>query len=1181
MAFPERGRAQPRLEETADSFDDRELLRSLNKLALSTSPANSTTRPSALRISSSPSPNEQANYSAQRLSSVSPSARAPSRSPVSRVNSSGFNSLSRSSTPTLLRKTSMNSLRSSSGIAPSRAPSRRSSSNHLSPIGPRSPRSPFNLAEFREKPVHTASSVARTYMKKELELLHGESTTYRPETIVILNDACYGHRYSRPRATKGDLNSIVERPERIQASVFGVSMAYIRLGERHCDGKYPLYPELDPLSLPTVPFHIRKTDRTLALDSAAVTNVHGTKWMEELKIMCESAESKLALNTNELRRPDMNRGSNATPPQELHKGDLYLCSESLNAFEGALGAVCEAVDGVFNDSPYKRAFVAVRPPGHHCSASHPSGFCWVNNVHVGIMHGFMNHGLTHAAIIDFDLHHGDGSQAIAWDHNKRSFTATKNMSAWKRTSIGYFSLHDINSYPCEYGDDEKVRNASVCVENAHGQSIWNVHLQEWKSDVEFWKLYQSKYSILLDKARSYLRTQTERYRAAGQVPKAVIFVSAGFDASEWESAGMQRHKVNVPTEFYARLTRDVVKLASEEGLSVDGRVISVLEGGYSDRAIYSGVLSHLSGLAGDDSAAVKEEIPNGLGYEMGSRVGSLSRRNTLTGMGIAGFPYDPNWWSGSELDQFDAYVSAPPKEPPKKPRTFVPGNYSSPTQASSAKAVDPSKVRRSMSGYNSQLSVSRPPTPPLPDVPWTAAAHELSKLLIPSDRQINSFKFEELNTGAAKAKRERQSLPQNGSTSDDAASTITSVTAPVRKSRRERKPVKYTESEDPKIARRKTVGSSSILATEKALARGIPTQNGSGPNRNLGAASAMGDAPGAMIRPTTSHSIRPESSMSVRSQASTALNVRKIRPAAPIKKESTRAPRKPKTLAVKTEVASQPPTKEPSVTVSEEPAVAAKDSNSTADIEKITGGMKRIKINVLTKEKKEARQKAEAEEKARRENQTNEESKTTEETKFSDSAISGIYPSLPVANGRKITPPSQLKAVNSDHRVSKLGTGLPKVSPLQPQAERSSPTNVPTILTPVDPAELRLPSSPPTQLTPEGEKATGTQYQHNGQLPATIPFSSPVRVPEPITSPPVQQNGTRLPTLSASSVPPSPARKNGHAFTPTSNIPFAPQSAQKSRTTLRSSVPVQARPRSKGEGKDGSVWEMPETPRRF
>jgi histone deacetylase HOS3 len=205
----------------------------------------------------------------------------------------------------------------------------------------------------------------------------------------------------------------------------------------------------------------------------------------------------------------------------------------------------------------------------------------LNNVHVGISHAALTHGLTHAAIVDFDLHHGDGSQAIAWEHNRRATTLSKNALPWKKTSIGYFSLHDINSYPCEMGDEEKVKNASLCIENAHGQSIWNVHLQPWKSEREFWELYETKYSVLLEKTRNYLRTQTERLRSLpnGPKPKGAIFLSAGFDASEWESSGMQRHKVNVPTEFYARLTRDVVRVAAEEGSAVDGRIISVLEGG--------------------------------------------------------------------------------------------------------------------------------------------------------------------------------------------------------------------------------------------------------------------------------------------------------------------------------------------------------------------------------------------------------------------------------------------------------------------------------------------------------------------------------------------------------------------------------------------------------------------------
>jgi histone deacetylase HOS3 len=601
-------------------------------------------------------------------------------------------------------------------------------------------------------PKHTAASIAHGHFEKDLAL-HEEESSRQAETIVVLHDACYGHRYSRPRTSKASLSTIVERPERIHASVLGLSVAYVRLGERHAEGSNPLHPDVDPSTIPSTPFRIRKTTRRLSLSSQAVTNVHGTKWMEELKIMCEGAEAKLAMNGKELTRPDMTRSPTQDAPPKLHEGDLYLCAESLNAMEGALGAVCEGVDAVFqgaaNGKGPRRTFVAIRPPGHHCSASYPSGFCWLNNVHVGISHAALTHGLTHAAIIDFDLHHGDGSQAIAWEHNKRAFSMAKNALPWKKTSIGYFSLHDINSYPCEMGDEEKVKNASLCIENAHGQSIWNVHLQPWKSENDFWELYETKYSVLLEKTRNFLRAQTERLQAStnGPRPKAAIFLSAGFDASEWESSGMQRHKVNVPTEFYARLTRDVVKLAAEEGTSIDGRIISVLEGGYSDRALYSGVFSHLSGLAGRAPMVIRQETSqNGLGYEMGQKMGGLNGfDNAVQEPLMDQVPmYDPLWWSAQRLEQLDAIVkpSAPPPEP-RKPRDGTPPTYSSPTQSFIAKVASP-RAQRNVSNMSngSPRPVSRAPTPPPPEVDWTVAAHELSKLLIPLDRQTMSCRPE-------------------------------------------------------------------------------------------------------------------------------------------------------------------------------------------------------------------------------------------------------------------------------------------------------------------------------------------------------------------------------------------------------------------------------------------------------
>lgn len=652
----------------------------------------------------------------------------------------------------------MNSLHSANGGQPRLR--RSSSSQQLSP-NPKAPPSPQSPVQERP-PLPTPASVAADCLRAELEAHHGDSSsTLSPKMIVILNDAVYGHRFSRPRTSRAALSTIVERPERIKAGILGISMAYIRLGERHSEGAAPLHPRRDLQALPSLPFRIRKTTRRLPLLSQAVTNVHGTRWMDELKTMCDLAESKLAMGGKELeRRPRSRTGDDATPAK-LHEGDLYLCSESLDALEGALGAVCDGIDTIFSPEGPRRAFVGVRPPGHHCSASHPSGFCWVNNVHVGIMHASLTHGLTHAAIIDFDLHHGDGSQAIAWEQNKRSFSATKNAAPWKKTSIGYFSLHDINSYPCEGGDDEKVRNASVCVDNAHGQTIWNVHLEPWATEDDFWKLYESKYTVLLEKTRKYLRNQAKRVRALNLEPKAAVFFSAGFDASEWESAGMQRHPANVPTGFYARISQDVIKLAAEEGLGVDGRVMSVLEGGYSDRAIASGTFSHLSGLASDQRL---DSVPTGidsLGSEMGRKMNAVSEEpmDEVDDRLASLHSYDPSWWAGQQLDKLEALMAGPP-DIPKKPRQVTPSTYSSPTQASTAKVADPIKMRRSLSGLSAanKAMAARPPSPPPPEVPWHVAVHELSKLLIPADRQTDSCKHEDLNAEATRARMARQAI---------------------------------------------------------------------------------------------------------------------------------------------------------------------------------------------------------------------------------------------------------------------------------------------------------------------------------------------------------------------------------------------------------------------------------------
>ncbi len=1040
----------------------------------------------------------------------------------------------------------------------------------------------------------TPSSVANNFFRAELEAHHSPDSNLPTDTIVILHDAVYGHRFSRPRTSRSALSTIVERPERIKAAVLGVSMAYVRLGERHCDGAYPAHPRTSIHDLPNIPFRIRKSSRRIPLTSPAVTNVHGARWMEELKVMCQSAESKLAMGGRELQRPEMQRGF---PAEKLHEGDLYLCSESLNAMEGALGAVCDAIDVVFSPAPApRRAFVGVRPPGHHCSASHPSGFCWVNNVLVGMMHASLVHGLTHAAIIDFDLHHGDGSQAIIWQHNARAAAARKNAPAWEKTSIGYFSLHDINSYPCEMGDPDKVKNASLCIDNAHGQSIWNVHLQPWKTEQEFWAVYESKYSVILEKTRSYLQSQAGILKAANQEPKAAIFFSAGFDASEWESAGMQRHQVNVPTEFYARLSQDVVKIAGEAGLAVDGRVISVLEGGYSDRALFSGVFSHLSGLTGDQRIKKEPTVEAGLAYEMGQKLGTISEPEaeplqTKQTNGIALHKYNPEWWSSSQLDSIEHLISSPPS-PPRKPRTNAPPTYFSPTQASSAKVIDPAKVRRSLSGLSSTVQRPRPQSPTTPDVPWAVAAHELSKILIPSHRQTDSCKPEDLNAEATRARRDRQSIllgiPPTPTASDRPTSRMSlrerktkimnsiegdDGTADLKKScatPRRRSRSRSGKSKGPSESGR-TTPTTELPYRRRSSRRLSSTPGPASPTKedSVPVPPLPAQYEHAASRPATSTGSRADSSLSNHTQDSGKLNIRKTRPRATTPKES--APKTPQnnrrtTPSRQAKTAVKPRAKSvamsPTMPASEPPA---------PPVNKITSGTKKIKINLITPAQREARERSKSQEA----------DKTQDEIVVAaDAATSGS----PAVDSQKTTETPRLAPVHtSTIETSPLQLDASSSNFLSREAESGLSTPNEVTLTDIpSPLEKKgnsaVSSNQADFLSGEEQFTTATKsdvfitYQPEGPAPAAVSRDEPLKWLPP-----------NIPTPSANTpvATPSPIKKSGKngngLFHYTSGIPFAPKAKMAESASQQKEVKTSPT-KQKSEKHEKPLWEVPETP---
>lgn len=430
----------------------------------------------------------------------------------------------------------------------------------------------------------------------------------RDKTLVLLSPYSPEHAFGRSWVTKLYLLTIFERPQRLLAACLGVSAALTM---------FPFY------------YDIRNSTKKGLIFSDHVRRVHGKTWPKKLFELCVDSHTKLQKNEVEV-------------PEDWNTGDIYLTPKTITALEGVIGTIETAVDTVFSDGDDGRnlAFVVLRPPGHHSHACLPSGFCLLNNAHIAIEYAFMAHEVTHCAILDIDLHHGDGSQDLCWEragfagdsgkpdneyHDHRENPRNeygKKFSTYPK--VGYFSLHDIKSYPTElgYANKDNIRNASLCIMD-HDLNLWNVHLQEWSTEDEFYKHYQTKYVALLNRANQFFiqaKKQHETlmsdyesdvakynrflnkphsYKQPVKKPtpppafKPLIIISAGFDASEYENPQMQRHGICVPTSFYATFTKDVVKLAR---IHTEGKVISFLEGGYSDGALISGAFSHLIGL---------------------------------------------------------------------------------------------------------------------------------------------------------------------------------------------------------------------------------------------------------------------------------------------------------------------------------------------------------------------------------------------------------------------------------------------------------------------------------------------------------------------------------------------------------------------------------------------------------
>ena len=224
-------------------------------------------------------------------------------------------------------------------------------------------------------------------------------------------------------------------------------------------------------------------------------------------------------------------------------GDTSLCHYSYQAALRAAGAAVAATDAVIAGS-IDTAFGAVRPPGHHATPTEPMGFCLFNNVAIAARHAMEVHGLERVAIVDFDVHHGNG-------------TAEAFRSDPRVLMVSFFQ-HPF--YP--YGDPEPITATQVNVPvpaRADGEAVR--------------KLVQEQWLPALHAHRPQM-----------------IFISAGFDAHRDDDMG----GMGLVEADYAWITRQVMAVAKQYA---QGRIVSCLEGGYELSALGRSVVAHLKVLA--------------------------------------------------------------------------------------------------------------------------------------------------------------------------------------------------------------------------------------------------------------------------------------------------------------------------------------------------------------------------------------------------------------------------------------------------------------------------------------------------------------------------------------------------------------------------------------------------------
>jgi len=228
--------------------------------------------------------------------------------------------------------------------------------------------------------------------------------------------------------------------------------------------------------------------------------------------------------------------------------DTSVCPNSRNAILRAAGSAIFAVEQV-RQGPETKAFCCVRPPGHHAVPENSMGFCIFNNVFLGVHHA-LKLGYKRIALFDWDVHHGNGSEIMAWNHPNVLYLSTHQHPHYPGTG----SRYDVGAY-------DNVKNA---------QLRWGASSKQFRDAVE---------NEIIPKMEEF--------------NPDFIFISAGFDAHELDPLS----GTELTTEDFYWATRKMVDLADR---FCEGRMVSILEGGYDLEGLAQSVIAHLKGLVGDD-----------------------------------------------------------------------------------------------------------------------------------------------------------------------------------------------------------------------------------------------------------------------------------------------------------------------------------------------------------------------------------------------------------------------------------------------------------------------------------------------------------------------------------------------------------------------------------------------------